>query len=249
MLSMESTSNRMSRLGKSLITDAELLSFERIIAEIDARRRRRGGRAGGAAAGARAALRGRDRAERGGLPRGGRAGQPGAARRRPRREGRPLRPGRQGRARRSRRGSRRPATSWSSSRSAEATVDFTRPDAVVGNVGALPRAGGRRASIGTTGFDRDRRRRSSPARPECAAFHAPNFALGAVLMMRFAAEAAAQLPRAEIVELHNEAKVDAPSGTALATAAAMGTSPRSTPSACPGSSRTRRCSSAGTGSC
>ncbi len=56
-------------------------------------------------------------------------------------------------------------------------------------------------------------------------FHAPNFALGAVLMMRFAAEAAAQLPRAEIIELHNEAKVDAPSGTALATAAAMGTSP------------------------
>jgi 4-hydroxy-tetrahydrodipicolinate reductase len=50
------------------------------------------------------------------------------------------------------------------------------------------------------------------------AFYAPNFAIGAVLMMRLAAEAARFLPRAEIVELHNEAKKDAPSGTALATA-------------------------------
>ena len=78
--------------------------------------------------------------------------------------------------------------------------------------------------IGTTGFDRDRVD-ALAVEAGVAAFHAPNFALGAVLMMRFAAEAAAQLPRAEIVELHNEAKVDAPSGTALATAAAMGTSP------------------------
>jgi 4-hydroxy-tetrahydrodipicolinate reductase len=58
-----------------------------------------------------------------------------------------------------------------------------------------------------------------------AVFHAPNFALGAVLMMRFAAEAAGRFPRAEIVELHHETKVDAPSGTAKATAAAMGTDP------------------------
>jgi 4-hydroxy-tetrahydrodipicolinate reductase len=53
-------------------------------------------------------------------------------------------------------------------------------------------------------------------------FYAPNFALGAALMMRFAAEAARHLPRAEIVEAHNEAKLDAPSGTAKATAEAMG---------------------------
>src|SRR5205823_5080325 len=52
-------------------------------------------------------------------------------------------------------------------------------------------------------------------------FHAANFAIGAVLMMRFAAEAAAYMPRAEIVELHNEAKRDAPSGTAKATAELM----------------------------
>ena len=54
-----------------------------------------------------------------------------------------------------------------------------------------------------------------------AVFAAPNFAVGAVLMMRFAAEAARHLPRAEIVELHHETKLDAPSGTAKATAAAI----------------------------
>jgi 4-hydroxy-tetrahydrodipicolinate reductase len=53
-------------------------------------------------------------------------------------------------------------------------------------------------------------------------FFAPNFSVGAVLMMRFAAEAAGFLPRAEIVELHNEAKKDAPSGTAAATAKLIG---------------------------
>jgi 4-hydroxy-tetrahydrodipicolinate reductase len=53
-------------------------------------------------------------------------------------------------------------------------------------------------------------------------FVAPNFALGAVLMMRFAEEAARHLPRAEIIELHHESKIDAPSGTAKATAARMG---------------------------
>jgi 4-hydroxy-tetrahydrodipicolinate reductase len=56
-------------------------------------------------------------------------------------------------------------------------------------------------------------------------FVAPNFSIGAVLMMRFAAEAARHMPRAEIVELHNEAKKDAPSGTAKATAEAMGGDP------------------------
>jgi 4-hydroxy-tetrahydrodipicolinate reductase len=56
-------------------------------------------------------------------------------------------------------------------------------------------------------------------------FFAPNFALGAVLMIRFAAEAARSFPRAAIVELHADTKRDAPSGTAAATAAAMGTSP------------------------
>jgi 4-hydroxy-tetrahydrodipicolinate reductase len=106
---------------------------------------------------------------------------------------------------------------------AEAMVDFTTPDAVEANVGAalersLP------CVIGTTGFDQERVDALARERG-VACFHAPNFALGAVLMMRFAREAAAYMPRAEIVELHNEAKRDAPSGTAKATAEAVGGDP------------------------
>ena len=78
-------------------------------------------------------------------------------------------------------------------------------------------------------------------------FVAPNFALGAVLMMRFAAEAAQYFPSAEIIELHHETKLDAPSGTAKATAAAMGGDPRFIPFGSRASSRTRRCCSAGAG--
>ena len=102
----------------------------------------------------------------------------------------------------------------------DAAVDFTRPEAVAENVRAAVGAGVP-CLIGTTGFDRrevDGRARSAGV----ACFHAPNFALGAVLMMRFAAEAARHLPRAEIVELHHETKRDAPSGTAAATAALVG---------------------------
>jgi 4-hydroxy-tetrahydrodipicolinate reductase len=106
---------------------------------------------------------------------------------------------------------------------AEAMVDFTVPDAVEANVAAAL-ARGLPCVIGTTGFDHARV--DALAREHgLACFHAPNFALGAVLMMRFAREAAAYLPRAEIVELHNEAKKDAPSGTATATAALLGGDP------------------------
>jgi 4-hydroxy-tetrahydrodipicolinate reductase len=103
---------------------------------------------------------------------------------------------------------------------AEAMVDFTAPDAVEPNVEA---ALARRLPcvIGTTGFDRARI--DALAREAgVACFHAPNFALGAVLMMRFAREAAERMPRVEIVELHNESKRDAPSGTAKATAELVG---------------------------
>jgi len=99
---------------------------------------------------------------------------------------------------------------------ADAAVDFTAPDMVVPNVlGALD--AGVPCVIGTTGatlddVDTRARERGLPV------FFAPNFAIGAVLMMRLAAEAAAYLPRVEIVELHNEEKKDAPSGTARATA-------------------------------
>jgi 4-hydroxy-tetrahydrodipicolinate reductase len=106
---------------------------------------------------------------------------------------------------------------------ADAMVDFTRPDSVVANVEAAI-AAGVPSVVGTSGADLgdvDEQARAAGA----AVFYAPNFALGAVLMMRFATEAAAHFPRAEIVELHHEAKVDAPSGTAKATAAAMGGDP------------------------
>src|SRR6266513_2547733 len=106
---------------------------------------------------------------------------------------------------------------------AEAMVDFTVPDAVEANVAAALERGVP-CVIGTTGFDHARVDASARERG-LACFHAPNFALGAVLMMRFAREAAAQMPRAEIVELHNEAKKDAPSGTAKATAELIGGEP------------------------
>jgi 4-hydroxy-tetrahydrodipicolinate reductase len=99
---------------------------------------------------------------------------------------------------------------------ADAAIDFTAPDAVVANVLAALDAGVP-CVIGTTGADLapvDARAREQ----NLPVFYAPNFAIGAVLMMRFAAEAAALLPRVEIIELHNEAKKDAPSGTARATA-------------------------------
>jgi len=106
---------------------------------------------------------------------------------------------------------------------AEAMVDFTVPGAVEANVAAALERG-LPSVIGTTGFDHARI--AGLARESgVACFHAPNFALGAVLMMRFAREAATHMPRAEIIELHNEAKRDAPSGTAKATAAALGGDP------------------------
>ena len=105
----------------------------------------------------------------------------------------------------------------------DAAVDFTRPDAVAANVEQCL-AANVPVVIGTTGFDFDvLDTRAREAGVPC--FHAPNFAQGAVLMMRFAEAAAKAFPRAEIVELHNEAKRDAPSGTAKATAARMGTEP------------------------
>ena len=107
---------------------------------------------------------------------------------------------------------------------ADVAVDFTRPDAVEANVRAALEDGVP-VVVGTTGFDQERV--AALAREhELPVFYAPNFALGAVLMMRFAAEAGKVLPHAEIVELHHDQKLDAPSGTAKATAALL---PEGTP--------------------
>jgi 4-hydroxy-tetrahydrodipicolinate reductase len=99
---------------------------------------------------------------------------------------------------------------------AEAMVDFTRPDAAFANVQAAVDAGVP-CVVGTTGWETGAFR-DAPV----TVFYAPNFALGAVLMMRFAAEAARHFERAEIVELHHAAKLDKPSGTAKLTAELMG---------------------------
>ena len=99
---------------------------------------------------------------------------------------------------------------------AEAMVDFTAPEAVEENVRAALEAGVP-CVVGTSGWDPGPSGELAAERG-LALFVAPNFALGAVLMMRLAAEAARYLPRTEIVELHGEAKKDAPSGTAKATA-------------------------------
>jgi 4-hydroxy-tetrahydrodipicolinate reductase len=104
----------------------------------------------------------------------------------------------------------------------DAAVDFTVPAAVRANVERCLGAGVP-AVVGTTGLEgADLEAFDALARERgVACFVAPNFALGAVLMMRFAAEAGRHLPRAEIVELHAESKLDAPSGTARATAALL----------------------------
>jgi 4-hydroxy-tetrahydrodipicolinate reductase len=101
----------------------------------------------------------------------------------------------------------------------DAAIDFTTPAAAPGNVRACLEHDVD-CVLGTSGVDvaslapiAERRGR--------VLFHAPNFAVGAVLMIRFAEEAAAYLPRAEIIELHHESKRDAPSGTAKATAARL----------------------------
>ncbi len=99
---------------------------------------------------------------------------------------------------------------------ADVLVDFTVPDTALANVRAAV-AAGVHAVVGTTGFDLG----ALDALRGANVFVAPNFAVGAVLMMRFAAEASRHLARAEIVELHHAAKLDAPSGTAARTAALM----------------------------
>jgi 4-hydroxy-tetrahydrodipicolinate reductase len=98
---------------------------------------------------------------------------------------------------------------------ADVMVDFTRPDAALANVRAAIEAGVP-SVVGTTGWDTE-----AVADAPVPVLYAPNFAIGAVLMMRFAELASQHLPHAEIVELHPPTKLDSPSGTAKATAERM----------------------------
>jgi 4-hydroxy-tetrahydrodipicolinate reductase len=102
---------------------------------------------------------------------------------------------------------------------ADVVVDFTTPETALDNAAACV-AAGVHCVVGTTGFDLDElcARIRDERRGGANVFVAPNFAIGAVLMMRFAAEAARHMPETEIVELHHDGKVDAPSGTAKRTA-------------------------------
>jgi len=105
---------------------------------------------------------------------------------------------------------------------ADVVVDFTRPDTALGNALACLRAGVH-VVVGTSGFDPAPLSQARPehGRPAANALVVPNFAIGAVLMMRFAAEAARHMEKAEIIELHHDDKLDAPSGTAARTAELM----------------------------
>ena len=98
----------------------------------------------------------------------------------------------------------------------DVVVDFTQPDTALDNALKCLDAGVH-VVIGTTGFD------PAPLEGRTGAnvFIAPNFAIGAVLMMRFAAEASRHMAKAEIIELHHDRKLDAPSGTAARTAGLM----------------------------
>jgi 4-hydroxy-tetrahydrodipicolinate reductase len=105
---------------------------------------------------------------------------------------------------------------------AEVVIDFTRPDTALPNALECVRAGVH-VVIGTTGFDVEplKTARTPDGLPQANVLIAPNFAIGAVLMMRFAAQAARHMAKAEIVELHHDQKLDAPSGTAKLTARLM----------------------------
>ncbi|BCJ34877.1 4-hydroxy-tetrahydrodipicolinate reductase [Actinocatenispora thailandica] len=128
---------------------------------------------------------------------------------------------------------------------ARVVVDFTSPQAVLDNVRWCIDQG-IHAVVGTSGLDADRLdrvRQWLAARPEVGVFVAPNFAIGAVLMMEFAERAARFFASAEVVELHHPNKLDAPSGTAVRTAeligaarerAGLGPAPDATATALPG---------------
>jgi 4-hydroxy-tetrahydrodipicolinate reductase len=103
---------------------------------------------------------------------------------------------------------------------AQVVVDFTRPDVVMDNIRFCIDQN-IHCVVGTTGFDEARLATIAQwlePKPEIGVVIAPNFGIGAVLLMKFAQEAARFFPSVEVVELHHPNKVDAPSGTAVRTA-------------------------------
>jgi 4-hydroxy-tetrahydrodipicolinate reductase len=102
----------------------------------------------------------------------------------------------------------------------DVVVDFTTPDTALDNATACLRAGVH-VVLGTTGFDLDALRETAEA-SEANCFVAPNFAIGAVLLMEVSQTIARHMPECEIVELHHDRKLDAPSGTAKRTAELIG---------------------------
>jgi 4-hydroxy-tetrahydrodipicolinate reductase len=102
---------------------------------------------------------------------------------------------------------------------AEVVVDFTHPSTVLANVKIILQNGAH-AVIGTTGLTAEALKeiKALCAKNRVNCLVAPNFAIGAVLMMRFAKEAAHYMPETEIIEFHHDQKADAPSGTAIKTA-------------------------------
>ncbi len=127
----------------------------------------------------------------------------------------------------------------------QVVVDFTRPDVVMDNI-RFCIDNNIHCVVGTTGFDEDRLATIAEwlaPKPDVGVIIAPNFGIGALLLMRFAQEAARFFPSVEVVELHHPNKVDAPSGTAVRTArliaaarraADMPTAPDATTDALPG---------------
>jgi 4-hydroxy-tetrahydrodipicolinate reductase len=98
---------------------------------------------------------------------------------------------------------------------ADVVVDFTVPETALGNVRACLEAGVH-AVVGTTGFDLEAARAAAQA-SSANCFVAPNFAIGAVLLMEVAQKIAPHMPECEVIELHHDRKLDAPSGTAKRT--------------------------------
>ncbi len=110
-------------------------------------------------------------------------------------------------------------------------VDFTRPDVVEANL-RIALAAGVDCVVGTTGLSDELLEELALLAPQgTCLFFAPNFAVGAVLMMQFAEKAARFMPHAEIIELHHDRKLDAPSGTAIRTARLVAAARREAPPA------------------